>query len=121
MQGSAEMKATILWTALQIIVRVAGAGLGCFRIFAFLFFASDTPNVIVVPGLILLVLSLTPLRFLAWNRCLIKLLLGLYVFSYFAGGFQRIIEYGQFMPDVLEFFVVLCFCGLVWKQGEIQS
>ena len=100
------------------LLRLLAVGLACFRLFGVAFFASTTQIAVAIPALVLLVLALTPIRFLSSKRVAIKLILGAYLLSYFFGGFQRILGFHQSMPDALEFIVVLCFCAFAWRQGQ---
>ena len=117
----ADMKRSTKWLAVNVLLRLLAAGLGGFRLFGVVFFASTTELAIAIPAIVLLVVASTPIRFLFLEKLPIKLILGSYLLSYFFGGFQRILELHQAMPDVLEFVVVLCFCAFAWRQGRESS
>lgn len=117
----ANMKRPTKWLFVDVSLRLLAAGLGFFRLFGVVFFASTTELAIAMPAIALLVLASTPIRFLSLEKLSMKLILSLYLLSYFFGGFQRILEFHKLMPDVLELVVVLCFCVFAWKQNRRLS
>lgn len=100
----------------QPISRIAEIGLSVIaillvviRLLGFAFFGATNSVALAIPAVVLFLVVFLPLKVLSRNRWILVFLVAIYLGSYAFGGLDRMIRYGKYMPDALEFAIITYF------------